>query len=336
MPRPRARDLWPGFNTFPRLLRGYYRAAQGKFTRERVISFHSDLEREIFAIRDHLNAGTYRWGPYYSFWVIDPKLRRIESAPFRDRIVHQAMNEVMLPLFEPSFYRHSYACLPGRGTHRAVMRLHGWVKARPDWHYLQMDVSKYFPSIDRGILMELIEARIGDERLLELLRSLIAAAPGSGGIPIGNLTSQLFANVYLDVLDQFIKRELRAKHYVRYMDDLVLLAPERRQALAWKDEIAAFARDRLRLTFHPYKVELRPVREGIGFVGHRILPEALFIRGRCLRRFRKRLREPASLDEKVRRVLSYQAHIHLANDRARLARQFQEIAFREEAVISLL
>ena len=129
---------------------------------------------------------------------------------------------------------------------------------------------------------------------------------------------------------RFFRRGVRRRRVPRH------LAPERRQALAWKDEIAAFARDRLRLTFHPYKVELRPVREGIGFVGHRILPEALFIRGRCLRRFRKRLREPASLDEKVRRVLSYQAHIHLANDRARLARQFQEIAFREEAVISLL
>jgi RNA-directed DNA polymerase len=336
VPRTKAKNLWPGFNTFPRLLRGYYRAAQGKSSRERVSYFHADLERQILSIRDHLEEGTYRWGPYFSFYVIDPKLRRIESAPFRDRIVHQAMNEVMLPLFEPSFYRHSYACLPGRGTHRAVTRLHAWVKARPSWHYLQMDVSKYFPSIDREILFGLVESRIGDERFLALVRSLIQASPGDGGIPIGNLTSQLFANVYLDVLDQFIKRELRVRHYVRYMDDLVLLAPDKRQAQEWKEKIGAFARDRLRLTFHPYKVELRPVRAGIGFVGHRILPEALFIRGRCLRRFRKRLREPASLNEKVKRVLSYQAHVYLAKDRVRLQRQFQRIAFQEEAAISLL
>lgn len=331
MPKPKAKNLWPGFATFPRLLRGYYRAAQGKFTRERVAHFHSDLESQLLAIRDHLETGTYEWGPYYSFWVIDPKLRRIESAPFRDRIVHQAMTEVMLPLFEPSFYRHSYACLPGRGTHRSVMQLHRWMKPRAGYHYLQMDVSKFFPSIDREILLGQLEARIGDEKFLRLVRTLIHGSPGKGGIPIGNLTSQLFANVYLDVLDQFIKRVLRVPFYVRYMDDIVLLAPEKRQTEIWRKEIEDFSRDRLRLSFNPHKVELGKVTDGIGFVGHRTYPHAIFMRGKCLRRFRKRLREPLAMNEKVKRVLSYQAHIHLAKDKARLRQEFQRIAFHGES-----
>lgn len=330
MPRVKAKDLWTGFNTFPRLLRGYFRAAQGKTSRQRVVHFHARLEAEVLAIRSSLEAGTYSWGPYYSFWVIDPKLRRIESAPFRDRVVHQAMHEVMLPLFEPSFYRHSYACLPGRGTHRSVEQLHRWVRARPDHHYLQMDVSKYFPSIDRGILLSLLEARIGDERFLDLVRSLLRSSPGGGGIPIGNLTSQLFANVYLDVLDQFIKRELRVPRYVRYMDDFVILSPEKAELERWRGQIEEFARERLRLTFHPDKVDLRRVKEGVAFVGHRTYPHGIFMRGRCLRRFRKRLREPLSLDQKVKRVLSYQAHVHLAKDQTRIRREFQRIAFQGE------
>jgi retron-type reverse transcriptase len=324
----KADNLWPGFATFPRLLSGFYRAARRKNNRETVARFHAGLEKKIFEIRDELESGAYRWGEYYSFWVIDPKLRRIESAPFRDRIVHQAMNEVMLPLFEPSFYQHSYACLPGRGTHRAVCRLHRWVRGHPEHHFLQMDVSKYFPSVDRDTLYSLLEARIADPRFLSLLRSLIFGAPGETGIPIGNLTSQLFANVYLNELDQFIKRHLRVRHYMRYMDDLVLLTPTREKAAELRRHVEHFARMRLQLIFNPHKVEIRRVRDGIGFIGHRIAPGGIYMRGRCLRRFRQRLREPLSLDQTVKRLLSYEAHVFLAKDKARIARDFQNLVFQ--------
>lgn len=318
----RADDLWPGFATFPRLLSAFYRAARRKGNRDTVARFHAGLEKRIFEIRDELESGAYRWGDYYSFWVIDPKLRRIESAPFRDRIVHQAMSEVMLPLFEPAFYRHSYACLPGRGTHRAVLRLHRWLRGHPEHHFLQMDVSKYFPSVDRSTLYSLLEARIADPRFLALLRSLIFEAPGGRGFPIGNLTSQLFANVYLNELDQFIKRHLRVRHYVRYMDDLVLLAPTREAAIELRYHVEEFAQRRLGLIFNPHKVEIRRVSGGIGFVGHRIAPDGILMRGRCLRRFRKRLRESLPLDQSIRRLLSYEAHVFLAKDRARVSRDF--------------
>jgi retron-type reverse transcriptase len=326
----RAFSLWGGFNTFPRLLRGFYRAARGKFNRQSVADFHSSLEANIFQIRDELEIGAYRWGKYKSFWVEDPKLRQIESAPFRDRVVHQAMAEIMEPIFDPTFYHHNYACRSGRGTHRAMQTLHAWISRHQDYYYLQMDVSKYFPSIDRGILFGLVEKRIGDPRFLSLVRSLLASSPAPNGIPIGNLTSQIFANLYLDALDQFVKRTLRVKYYLRYMDDIVLLSKDLSQLQALRIVLEKFAAENLKLHFHPHKVSLGPVQAGITFVGYRIFSGRLRIKGKSLRRFRIGAKERITLDQKVRRLLSYKAHILHVNGSSQLMAQLSKLAFSKE------
>jgi RNA-directed DNA polymerase len=311
-------------------MKGYYRAAQGKSDRDSVANFHSRLETNVLKMREELDQGVYHWGEYRAFWVVAPKLRKIESAPFRDRVVHQAMAEVLEPLFDPAFFHHSYACRSGRGTHRAMNAVHKWISARPESFYLQMDVAKYFPSINRSVLYEIVEKRIGDPRFLFLVRSLLNSSPGENGIPIGNLTSQLFANLYLDQLDQFIKRTLRVKYYVRYMDDIVLIHENYSQLKSWRREIDQFAAEKLRLRFHPHKTALAPARTGISFVGYRILPDCIRVRNNAVRRFRKGAREKLPLDSKVRRLISYQGHILHATGHRNLMASLRNIAFSQE------
>ena len=326
----RAYHLWPGFNTFPRLVRSYYLAARGKFDRDSVMDFHSKLEDNLLRMREELENGKYQWGGYRAFWVTAPKLRQIESAPFRDRVVHHAMTAVMEPLLDPGFYHHSYACRTGRGTHRALDTLHGWMKNKPDWFYLQMDVAKYFPSIHRDILYSIVEKKIGDPRFLALIQSLLNSSPNPIGIPIGNLTSQLFANVYLNHLDQFIKRELRVEHYIRYMDDIVLLGENLSVLKEQRARLESFGQSALRLRFHPHKVALGRARAGLTYVGYRILPNNIRLRNSCVRRMRKGLKAYLPLDQKIKRLLSYQAHLKHTNQPHKLLCEFQNIAFSQE------
>lgn len=321
--------LWNGFANFPRLLHAFFRAARGKYDRIAVLQFYADLEPKLLQMRDELLAGTYRWGSYRAFYVIDPKLRLIESAPFRDRVVHHAMHEVMAPIFEDSFYAHSYACRPGRGTHASVATLRHWIGDQPDWYFLKMDVQKFFPTIDREILFGRITRKIGDRRFLELIQSLLRQAPGICGIPIGNLTSQLFANVYLDALDQYVKRVLRVPFYLRYMDDIVLLDRDLDRLRRWRDQLGEYGAGQLRQRFHPHKVNFGKVCEGIPFVGYRIYPWGVSIRGKTLRRFVRKLKKPNPLDAKVRSLLSYFGHlVHIKNSEV-LMRQLVDVAFED-------
>jgi RNA-directed DNA polymerase len=322
--------IWDGFATFSRLVRCFYKAARSKFDGEAVLRFYGDLEANLIQMRTDLLDERYQWGAYREFWVVDPKLRKIESAPFRDRVVHHAIHEVLEPLFDPSFYTHSYACRSGRGSHSAVQQLRRWIGNHPDGYYLQMDVAKYFPSVDRGVLFTKIEKRVGDPIFLRLIRSLLRASPGACGIPIGNLTSQLFANLYLDTLDQFIKRELRVPRYVRYMDDLVLLSPSLDELRIWRKKIEEIGQDQLKLRFHPHKVSLGRVRDGVSFLGYRTYPSRVAVRGKNFRRFRKKMKQNRPLDDKVKSLLSYSGHLRFANEGPRLFEELKTIAFRKE------
>ena len=329
MPAHRYHDLWDGFPTFDRLVRGFYRSASAKFDRDAVQRFHVALEYQILNIRESLIAETYKWGEYRRFWVMDPKLRLIESAPFRDRIVHQALVEVLDPVIDPTLYYHSYACRSGRGTHAAVRQLQTWVGNRPQWHFLQMDVTKFFPSIDRETLFKLVQQKIADEKMLRLIQALLFSAPGNNGIPIGNLTSQLFANLYLNPLDQYIKRELKIPFYLRYMDDIVLLAKDQTFLNQARLQVEAFAREKLKLSFHPSKIACGKVSDGISFVGYRSFPSGIYMRSKSVRRFRKKFKTKVPLDEKVRRYLSYQGHLRHAKDGEKILREFRIKAFSE-------
>jgi RNA-directed DNA polymerase len=227
----------------------------------------------------------YRHGAYRTFIVADSKKRTIKAAPFRDRVVHHAVCNIIEPIFDPSFIHDSYACRKGKGSHAAVKRLEHFIHAltrererererdgrnAQKLYYLKCDISKFFESIDGAILFDILRRKIHDENTLWLLREIIESNPV--GIPIGNLTSQLFANIYLNELDHFVKRELREWHYVRYMDDFLILGTNKAHLQDVRERIRFFLADRLKLTLHPKKAEIAPVDRGIDFLGYVMLP----------------------------------------------------------------
>lgn len=271
--------------SFENMLAAYARARRGKGARDEVAHFGWRLEANLLALREELLSGTYAHGPYRRFVVADSKRREIQAAPFRDRIVHQCVVAALEPLYERRFMYDSYACRKGKGTHAAIARFERF--ARVSRYALLMDVSKYFASIDHGILLSLLSRRVRDERMLALCRLIVESSEEAPdrGIPIGNLTSQLFSNIYLNELDQYVKHALRVRRYVRYMDDFILLHDDREYLRALKDEITEFLARRLALTAHPHKVRIERTARGVAFLGLRVFPHHRLLRGSTVRRF---------------------------------------------------
>ena len=300
-------DLFDGMTSFSALRAAALRAAAGKRATPGAAAFLANLEKEILRLERELTSGRYRPGRYTTIEIFDPKHRMVSAAPFRDRVVHHAFCAVVDPLFEQGFIRDSYANRTGKGTHRAVAR---YERFRDRFrHVLRCDVYRYFPAIDHAILKRDLRRRLACPRTLALADRIIDGSnpqdpvllhyPGDDlftpverrrGLPIGNLTSQFFANVYLDGLDHFCKEVLRAPGYLRYVDDVALFHDDPAQLEAWRYRIAHFLEGR-RLRLHPRKtliVETGEPAEFLGFVllagGWRRLPEG------NVRRFRNRLR----------------------------------------------
>lgn len=228
----RVGNLWPQIITFQNLLQSARQAQKGKRYRANVLQFNHHLETELFKIQSELATKTYTPGPCRTFEIFEPKLRLISAAPYRDRVVHHALCNVIVPVFEPTFIGDSYANRWGYGTHRAVQRFTQF--ARSSHYVLQCDIRKYFPSIDHGLLKAALRRKIKCPETLWLIDQIIDHSNPQGsvleyfpgddlltplshrqGLPIGNLTSQFFANVYLNGFDHFVKEELKAKKYVR-------------------------------------------------------------------------------------------------------------------------
>jgi retron-type reverse transcriptase len=267
--------------------------------------YFAELEKEAVRLRAELLGGTHRHGAYTYFTIQEPKQRLVAAAPFRDRVVHHAIVRVLEPIFEKRFIADSFACRKGKGTHAALRRCAQF--AQRYRFALKCDVSKYFPSIDHEILTGLLRRAVADERLLALIAEVLASHrdgavqewPGGDlfavkvrprGLPIGNLTSQFFANIYLDALDQWVKHDLRVRGYVRYVDDFILFADDRAQLRRW----AAAVRARLtalRLQMHPDKCRLLPTRLGVDFVGFVCFADGRRrVRAANVRRFVRRFR----------------------------------------------
>ncbi|MGH7231920.1 MAG: reverse transcriptase domain-containing protein, partial [Nitrospiraceae bacterium] len=231
-------DLWPRLVSFENLLTAYRKARRGKGGSLSIAEFGLNLERELLLLQHELQNGTYRPGDYRLFTIYERKPRVIAAAPFRDRVVHHAVMNCLEPPLDRTFIADSYACRRGKGVHAAVDRYQAW--AQTYRYVLKMDVRQYFPSMDHAILKSKLQGRIKDPLALDLLDRIIDGSPRGDsevcyipgddlftpferrvGIPIGNLTSQFFANLYLDDLDHFIKQVLRVRPYLRYVDDMV-------------------------------------------------------------------------------------------------------------------
>jgi RNA-directed DNA polymerase len=282
------------------------RAARGKRHRESVARTLLDLEPTVLRLSDELRAGTWRPGRATAHAIRDPKARTIVAAPFVDRIVHQALCHAVGPLLDRGLIGDTYACRVGLGTHAALRRATRW--ARTYRFALHLDVRKFFPSIDQDILLAQLGREVPCERTLEVCRAILSAgadritpvrfhfagddlfAPLSRavGLPIGNLTSQHFANRYLSPVDHRAKDRLRLRPYLRYMDDMLLFGDDR-ERLHDAGHAIEEACARLRLRLHPWQVI--PTRAGVGFLGFRVLPEAVRVKRSSVARAQKRLRE---------------------------------------------
>ena len=239
----------------------------------------------------------YVHGTYRTFAVTDSKRRVIKAAPFRDRVVHHAVCNVIEPILDRAFIYDSYACRKGKGTHAAVKRLNCYIQTLnreresshlPRVYCLKCDISRFFESIDGTLLLDIVRKKIHDGDLLWLVRTIIES--NARGIPIGNLTSQLFANAYLNELDHFVKRVLKERFYLRYMDDFLILGADKEHLRAVREEVRAFLNDRLRLSLHPKKAEVAPVDKGVDFLGYVIRGKLLRLRKSTVKRFLKRKR----------------------------------------------
>ncbi len=301
-------DLYPQLCSFENLFLAFRAAAKGKRGKPSVAEFERDLEPNLFRLRDALLDRTYRPGSYRSFWIRDPKRRLVSAAPFQDRVVHHALCQVTEPPFERRFIGASFANRKGKGTHAAIDLTQRWARRYP--FVLQCDVREFFASIDHETLRGLLARVIGDQDVLGLAGRILESGEGvlaerytmvyfSGddlfavnrprGLPIGNLTSQFWANVYLDALDQFVLRELRCRAYLRYVDDFLLFADSKRQLWEWK----AAVRDRLaslRLVMHERSSTVFPTATGVPFLGFTVYPSHRRLRRRNVVAFARRLR----------------------------------------------
>lgn len=265
----------------------FWKARRGKDGTPEVEAFRADLDRVIGQMRENLLSEKVRWGSYHQFTVHDPKDRIICAAPFRDRVLHHAMMNVCEPIFERYQVADSYACRKGKGLHAclsrasAYTRVHGW--------YLKFDVRKYFDSISHEILLRNLARRFKDDRLLRLFATLIASHESARGrgIPIGNLTSQYFANDYLAGMDHFCKEVLRIPGYVRYMDDFVLWADRFAVVRDAGERLREYCGDRLSLELKPACINR--TRHGVTMLGYRVFPDQVRLSSRSRSRYAAKL-----------------------------------------------
>jgi len=270
-----------------------FEAAKGKKRKTRVAQFLRNLENEVIELEQELLSGSYQPRAYHTFMIHDPKERMICAADFRDRVVHHAVCRMLDPIFERSFIFDTYACRKSKGTHRAVERAQ--LFSRRYDYFLKLDIHKFFDSVDHVALKKLLRTRIKDEDLLRLLDIFIDQpvpwTKAGKGIPIGNLTSQNFANFYLSGLDHFIKESLRIKGYIRYMDDFVLFADEKSTLWDTEKRIEKYLQEKLQLQIKDGSLLLAPVMQGLPFLGFRIFPGVIRISRQGWRRFRRKTQQ---------------------------------------------
>ena len=264
---------------------------KGKTGKLDIHEFEFNLEENIFQLHDDLKNKKYKHGPYIAFYVRDPKLRHIHKASVRDRLFHHAVFRILYPIFDKGFIYDSYSCRLGGGTHFAVNRLEKFIRKLSGNNHrtiyaLKCDIRKFFDSVDKEILFEIIKRKIKDAdsiRLINLILDSFSKVSGKG-LPLGNVTSQLFANIYLNELDQYVKHNLKIKYYLRYCDDFIILGLEPHFLLELAYKIGEFLEEHLGLNLHQDKIILRKHRQGIDFLGYVVLSYHRILRTKTRKR----------------------------------------------------
>jgi RNA-directed DNA polymerase len=286
----------------------YQKARRGKRCQPAAAAFEYEREQNLLALEAELKTQTYQPGDYHNFYIHEPKRRLISAAPFRDRVVHHALMNVIEPFFERQFIHDCYANRVGKGTHKALDRCTHYLRRYRN--VMHCDVRQFFPSVDHQVLRNILARTIGDQQTMELIDKILASGigvqakeyamtyfPGDAlwaanrrrGLPIGNLTSQHWGNVYLNELDQHAKRTLKCRAYIRYVDDILMFADDKNDLHAWREAIIQYLQN-LRLTIHETRAQPRPVEVGIPFLGFILFPDHRRIKRRNGIAFQRRLK----------------------------------------------
>lgn len=307
------KNIFPLIYDFENLFNAYKKAIKCKRYRADVMEYTDRLEENLIELQNELIWKTYSVGRYNIFYVYEPKKRMIMSLQFKDRVAQHAIYSVLNPYFEKQFISDSYACRAGKGTHRAIRQLQRWLRktdrSLKRFYYLKLDISKYFYRVDHEVLMGILQRKIADKDLLHVLSVIINCEDthfglplgadvgnvaydellGEVGLPIGNLTSQMFANLYLNELDQHCKHHLHLHYYIRYMDDIIILHHDKKYLERIKQDIAKFLADNLHLQLNS-KTCIRPTSMGIEFVGFRVWSTHIKLRKKTAEKMKKRLK----------------------------------------------
>lgn len=327
------------------LLLSWDRFKKGKRKKKDVALFEYHLEQNLLELHRDLKDKTYRHKPYFGFYISDPKVRHIHKATVRDRVVHHALFKLLNPLFEPTFIHDSFSCRIGKGNHVGMKRLEVMTRkvsknyTRP-CYVLKCDIKKFFDSVDHEILLELLFRKITDLDVRWLLREIVASFSMSEslfeqkGLPIGNLTSQLFANVYMNEFDQFMKRKMKLRYYARYTDDFVIVADSSEYLQTLLPDIKQFLDIQLQLQLHPDKVSIRTLKSGIDFLGYVIRPHHRLVRTKTRRRMERKFAEKVRAykageitDEQLNSSLQSFLGVHSHADAYKVKQQLKNFIF---------
>ena len=289
------RNEYDKYLTYENLMKAHLQSRKGKGYRKEIILFNLKQEEYIMWLKEQLETEKYKHGGYSIFYIKEPKTRKIEKSRYIDRIVHRwYVNSFMEKYFIPQFISTSYACIKNKGMHKASLDLQMAMKrCKQKWnnyYILKMDIKKYFENIDKDIMFKILQRKIKDKKVLWLTKEIIYSNKGQKGIPIGNYTSQVYANIYLNELDQYIKHKLKCKYYFRYMDDSVILVKTKEEAKSILENISQFLKYNLRLELNS-KTQIFKSKQGVNFCGYKINEYRLKIRDKGKRKLKKKVKE---------------------------------------------
>lgn len=301
--------------TYEKLLEAHFKSRKGKGYRKDIILFNLKQEEYIMWLLEKLQMKTYKHGGYSTFYVKEPKLRKIEKSKYIDRIVHRWLVDNFLePAFVPQFINTSYACLKEKGMHKACLDVQKVMEHCQgiwgNYYILKMDIAKYFDNINKNILLNILKRKIKDKDVIWLIEEILHAQKREKGLEIGNYTSQMFANIYLNEIDQYIKHILKIKYYFRYMDDSVLFVKTKQEAKEVLGKITVFLRKNLELALNK-KTQIFKSKQGVNFCGYKINAYRLKIRDKGKRKLKKKVKK---LKENIKQgtITSKEAQKYLA------------------------
>lgn len=299
--------------TYEKLLEAHIKSRKGKGYRKEIILFNLKQEEYIMYLLEKLKNKTYKHGGYTTFYISEPKVRKIEKSRYIDRIVHRwVVDNFLEPYFVPQFIYSSFACLKNKGMHKSAKyvqeKMQHCKRIWGEYYILKMDIAKYFDNINKNILLDII--KIKDENILWLIKEILFSQKREKGLDIENYTSQMFANIYLNEVDQYVKHKLKIKYYCRYLDDSVLMVKTKKEAKEALKKIQIFLKEKLELELNK-KTQIFKNKQGVNFCGYKINEYRMKIRDKGKRKLKKKIKK-LKYEIKIGKITSKEAHKYLA------------------------